>query len=79
MVWSSPGVFGPGMISLEVNIYVFQNKTVFPSWTQCHSEEGLFPRCIELALPFSKTDKAKSVPRGVNWAVCQEVYFKDWL
>lgn len=57
----------------------FPKQTGFPSQTQCQGEEGLFPRCTELAPPSSKPDKARSVPRGVNWAVSQEVHFKDWL
>lgn len=71
-IWSYDDVFGSKHIC-------FPKQTVFPSQTQCHSGEDLFPRCTELAPPSSKTDKARSVARGVNWAVCQEVHFKDWL
>lgn len=71
-IWSWDILFGSKCV-------FFPKQTGFPSRTQCYSEEGLFPRCTELAPPSSKPDKARSVPRGVKWAVCQEVHFKDWL
>lgn len=70
-IWAWDALFGSKCIC-------FPKQTVFPSQTQCHSE-GLFSRCTELAPPSCKPDKARSVPRGVNWAVCQEVHFKDCL
>lgn len=51
-IWSWDDLFGSKYVC-------FPKQPGFPPQTQCHGEEGLFPRCAELVPP-SKIDKARS-------------------
>lgn len=57
-IWSWDDLFGSKCVC-------FPKQTGFPPQTRCHGEEGLFPRCAELAPPSSITDKPGPPTEGL--------------
>lgn len=50
-----------------------ETDLVFPPEILCHGEEGLFPRCAELAAPSSKAGKARTTSEGFRWGIGRSI------
>lgn len=50
-----------------------ETDLVFPPEILCHGEEGLFPRCAELAAPSSKAGKARTTSEEFRWGIGRSI------
>lgn len=52
---------------------MFSKADWFSSQSWCPGEEGVFPRCTELAPPSSETEKSWSTFGRVSWSVRRSI------